>query len=461
MHEVLGIYEILDHIFSYSQKQDLAIAAQVSWLWSNIALDHLWRDIDSVFPLLEVGLPPLKMHGEWFSTGKIESQNWERFQHYARRVHRLSLNDGDTGWIQSSHEPSPQQVWSTPALERPGIDPLLPNIQEISWTVIHEMANLPHILPFISSSLKALTITLYLTDAEAEDTACRVFDTLAEFTGLELENLTFECYGGQIDAVVEQFVSFLKGQHKLKVFRITHDSYDESRATQDMLFPNLPTGLRELKASVEFYEESDYITRIHTILQRLPDLRVLRLVLTSNGSGNLSDFGSLSPFLQNPNLEELTLWVSEEIHLNRSDIHALGRMLPNMARFHLRLHYTALPAVGVPVAWLVDFAKAFPKLQALTLRLDNIGPSLPLPGTANEEQVNTFNPTAFRILDVGGSVLSEGDVPSMAEFLGLLCLNPLFEIEYHGKQRAPADTAAPWRVTEAMVKLIQRSNSDE
>lgn len=65
MHEALGICEILDYIFSYSQKKDLAIAARVSWLWSNIALDHLWRDIDSVFPLLEVGLPPLKMDGEW------------------------------------------------------------------------------------------------------------------------------------------------------------------------------------------------------------------------------------------------------------------------------------------------------------------------------------------------------------------------------------------------------------
>ncbi|KAG8943932.1 hypothetical protein FRC04_002420 [Tulasnella sp. 424] len=461
MHQVLGIYEILDHIFSYSSKRDLALAARVSRLWSSIALDYLWREIDSVFPLLKVGFPPVKVDGERVLTGRIEPQNWERFQHYARRIRRLSHDDEHIYQLTSSHEPSLSQVWSALALRHPGIDPLLPKIQEISWSVDYDMDNLPHVIHFISSSLKALTITASATNTvEDVATACRFFDTLTGLTGLELENFTFEGSDGEAK-VAERLASFLKGQHKLKALRIPNDSYDEPRTTQDMLFPNLPIGLRELDTSVEFYEKSDYTSRIQTILQRLPNLRALRLILSSLGSWNLSDFRSLSPLLQNPNLEELTLLVSTELHLNRSDIHALGRALPNMAQLNLRLHYTILPAVRVPATWLVDFAKAFPKLQALTIRLDNIRTSLPPPGTPNEEQVNAFNPAAFRVLDVGDSVLSEEDVSRMAEFLGLLCLNPLFEIEYEGKKRAPADTAVPWRDTEAMIKLIQRSNSSE
>ncbi|KAG8972849.1 hypothetical protein FRC05_009488 [Tulasnella sp. 425] len=395
-------------------------------------------------------------------TGRIEPQNWERFQHYARRIRSLKHTINYKDRLKSSHKPSPRQVWSTLALRRPGIDPLLPNIQEISWSASGDINNLPHVIHFISSSLKSLTITVDGTDVGSP---CRFFDALAGCTGLELENLSFE--GSDGDAkVAERLASFLKGQQKLKALLIPSDSYAEPRTTQDMLFPNLPIGLRELDTRVEFYEKSDYTSRLQTILQRLPDLRVLRLVLTSNGSWNLSDFESLSPLLQNPNLEELKLWVSEEIHLTRSDIHALGRALPNMARLQLRLHFSTSSAVRVPATWLEDFAKAFPKLQALTIRLDNIRTSPPLLTTANEEQVKAFNPTAFnptafRVLDVGGSVLSEEDVPRMAEFLGLLCLNPLFEIVYHGKQRAPADTTVPWRDTEAMVKLIQRSNSGE
>ncbi|KAG8937882.1 hypothetical protein FRC00_011678 [Tulasnella sp. 408] len=189
----------------------------------------------------------------------------------------------------------------------------------------------------------------------------------------------------------------------MKSLAISSYSYFQPRSTQPLLFSNLPNGVRDLKVNVEFYANSDYTALVQAISQRLPSLRALKYVLSSLGSWDLASLEDLSPFLQFSNLEELNLWVSEEIHFTTGDIYTLGRALPKMARLNLRRHYTLLPAVGMPASSLIDLAKSLPNLQFLCIHITYIDIPLPTPSTNDETHINPFNPATLRLLDVGDS----------------------------------------------------------
>lgn len=461
MHDILAIYEILIHILSYSEKRDLAVAARISRAWSGVALDCLWRKIDSILPLLET-LSPIVMTDEHKCnfTGKPSHSSWERFQYYAPRVRCVNHKDYPSHAIKYGAQS--RLFAELPTLVgpyRPENEPLLPNVQAIGWTIAEDIALVPRILPFISPSLKALTLEIYASDSEEDGDHVRQFlDGVTASPELELESFNIDKPG--IGAkFMKRLLTFLERQQNLKVFGMRCDPYLEPRAAQGMLFPNLPTGLREFGADVEFDDKNEYTALIQTILQRLTNIRVLKLVLTSLGSWDLSDFESLSPFLQNPNLEELTLYVSTAIQLNTSDIHALGKALPHMVRLNIRLHYNARPALIIQVTSLMDLAKAFPDLQSLTAHISCAEiPLAPRPRDAKAE-LEGSTLSKLRVLDVGRSSLLEKDVARMAEFLASLRLDPLLEIEYDGKGKESEGSVRLWRDVEAMVKLLQRSNS--
>lgn len=317
-----------------------------------------------------------------------------------------------------------------------------------------EIANLPWILPFVSPSLKLLTIELHAQGPTVVDAACEFFLTLVPFVQLELESFKFERNEMELE-IVPSLGAFLLLRSNLKILDIACDPYIRP-SFLDPLFVGLPKSLQELHLQVEFHERRDYIARIQSILQRLDSLRVLALVLSGIDSWNPSDFESPSPFLQNPNMEELTLWVAEEIHLNPRDIYTLGRALPKMARLNLRLHYSLGPALYMPASSLMDFAKAFPHLETLYLRITIIDVSLPLPPPDEEGRICSFNPGTFRFLGVGDSPLSEQDVPCMSAYLRMLCGHPLVEIRYDEKGLSGKGPVPPW---EKVATLVRRNLS--
>lgn len=387
-------------------------------------------------------------------TGIITSENWERFQHYARRIRRLDHNDSPS-YILKSVPYSVQPIF-LPALVVPEPlrgNPLLPNVLAIHWSATEEIDNLPQVLPFVASSLKSLTLDLYAegTTDEHDSVICRFFDTLTGLGELQLESFKIE-RPGLGPEILDHFLPFLKHQQSLKDFGAVIEPYDEPGTTQGRLFPNLPDRLQELYVSVEFDGSSDYTALIQTILQRLSNLRALRLVLSSLGSWDVSDLAGLSPFLQYANLEELTLWVSRRIHLNKGDIYTLGRALPKLARLNLRRHYSVLPAIEMPASSLIDFAKAFPNLQTLEFHITSIDISLPSTSPNDETQVTTFNRSTFRLLDIGESPLAEKEVPIIAGFLGMLCQHPLFELKYSREDTGDNQAPQAWKKAEALIK---------
>ncbi|KAG8910766.1 hypothetical protein FRC01_006142, partial [Tulasnella sp. 417] len=53
----LAVPEILTSVLGLSKKEDLACAALTCRKWSPVALDHLWKELDSIAPLLVLVQP--------------------------------------------------------------------------------------------------------------------------------------------------------------------------------------------------------------------------------------------------------------------------------------------------------------------------------------------------------------------------------------------------------------------
>ncbi|KAG8965350.1 hypothetical protein FRC03_000650 [Tulasnella sp. 419] len=78
----LTVSEILIYIFNEAKPAALVAAARVNRQWSEHALDRLWRNLESVVPLLEI-LAPLarstvqgRSVAEWNLPERIVSDRW-------------------------------------------------------------------------------------------------------------------------------------------------------------------------------------------------------------------------------------------------------------------------------------------------------------------------------------------------------------------------------------------------
>ncbi|KAG8923272.1 hypothetical protein FRC01_012976 [Tulasnella sp. 417] len=106
----LSIPELLSIVFSFSAEPELAISARVCKTWSDPALDELWVDLDTVFPLLELVLDLEPLRDEETDRAFLEEvsraltgANWPRFHFYAQRVRSLRL--GDLDYYYKDHAP--------------------------------------------------------------------------------------------------------------------------------------------------------------------------------------------------------------------------------------------------------------------------------------------------------------------------------------------------------------------
>ena len=57
MHHALAMADILIRIFSYTHQKDAARSARVCKLWSDVALDRLWRHVVHISHLFELLSP--------------------------------------------------------------------------------------------------------------------------------------------------------------------------------------------------------------------------------------------------------------------------------------------------------------------------------------------------------------------------------------------------------------------
>lgn len=470
MHRMLAVHEIVSIILQNARRHDQAMAARTSSLWCDIALDWLWRELDSALPLLRLLAPLAETSTGLAFARSIEPQKWERFRYYCQRVRSLHHDDSDSDSFThlQSCSLAPDTSVMLLVLKPAGFGALLPNVQEIDWLVSHDMINLQHALPFLHRSLKTLSITLDQIDVPSEnDAIARFLDTLWAMQNLSLESFEFEILV-MPPQVLRSLASFLQSQLTIKLLDLPITRFaPESDNAQNLLYQSFPEGLQELLTTVRFEGQTDYLTRTRTIVTRAPQLRTLELYLTSGSSWWPSTFDNLTPFLTLSNLEELNLITLHGFHLEPGDIAMLGKSFPKMARFDLQPQPQRTSRFGIQATSLIDFSKAFPNLQALSIYIEPIHGPLQLPWRSTEhhsqaqpQYLPAFNSLTFELLDVGSSFLEDKDVPDMAELLSVLCQNPSLETKYKGKETDLQGRARPWRKVEALVKLVQGVKQD-
>ncbi|KAI0359218.1 hypothetical protein OH77DRAFT_1395521, partial [Trametes cingulata] len=131
----------------------LASAALVSKLFSELALDVLWRVLDDIDVLLEL-FPSLKEHQHYGSTirvlDEVTPEHWARFQQYARRVRALRSADS----VPRVHA----SVWTLLESLCKG-KPLLPNLRRLKMGLY--VQNPAGFMLLVSPSLQNLEMTFY------------------------------------------------------------------------------------------------------------------------------------------------------------------------------------------------------------------------------------------------------------------------------------------------------------
>ncbi|KAI0311534.1 hypothetical protein OF83DRAFT_1150511 [Amylostereum chailletii] len=93
-HRVLSTLELLDIIFSYSDRKTNAANARVSSAWTGVARDYIWRVVDRPCQLFRLLAPITCLpNEEQHEFTRVPShEDWERFQPFARRVHHIELS---------------------------------------------------------------------------------------------------------------------------------------------------------------------------------------------------------------------------------------------------------------------------------------------------------------------------------------------------------------------------------
>ena len=92
MHHALTLPEILGEIFAYNYSFTTAQCARVSKSWSEVALDQLWRSLNTPLPLFKL-LAPMWLEDfsddlEALSDDTISVSNFPAVDH---PIHELSL----------------------------------------------------------------------------------------------------------------------------------------------------------------------------------------------------------------------------------------------------------------------------------------------------------------------------------------------------------------------------------
>ncbi|KAG8972852.1 hypothetical protein FRC05_009491 [Tulasnella sp. 425] len=475
MHRMLAVHEIISNIVQHCRPHVQAVAARVSRFWCDVALDWLWRDIDSILPLMRLLAPLVDTESGLAFAEKIQPRNWERFRYYGRRVRCLRYDDSDPDGVSNIASSSFASDLSVTlfALKPDGFGPLLPNVQELYWTASHDALNLQHALAFLNSSVKTLDITLNDGEDDDIDIAARFLCTISGIRGVRLETFKFESTRTS-HQLLQSMVSLLQEQQSIKVLDIDIDTPSLLTDTaQDSIYTALPKELKEFVTDLELKEfvtdlvfrgSDDYLIRARTLVRQAPQLRSLKLYLNGVFGWWPSEFRYLTPFLELSELENLEFVISHHVNLDPGDIAIMGKSFPKMMRFViLPPPYTEVE-FGIEATTLIDFAAAFPKLQVLGINIEDIREPLKLPWRSAEQPSHSqppaypsFNSSTFRLLDVGPSFLSDDDIPDMAELLSVTCHNPQFEIE---NGQLEEDSTKAWRKVQALVKLVHGAERD-
>ncbi|KAF9496813.1 hypothetical protein BDN71DRAFT_1505487 [Pleurotus eryngii] len=378
---VLGIPELLAHIFFLSTRQANTVYARVCKEWSDIALDVLWWEINNPSHLIRLLCP---LHPEpdgdggviWSfdkEQGDIQTTDWEQLRSYAKRVRILVvprripiLDDSVFAEIQSAGR-------------------FLPNLQRLQWysnAFYYPLFTDKNYLPLLTS------LTLELPDYHAyfdmdmlrrflptlEDIHNAIAIFLRRFPSLILFITQILLYSEDPSTTGDTAETGLGGSSFMSLTRLAF-SMSFGKAMECFSQTNYPPNIIRLElASTTFEPEPDYLGFLEVLSARYPSLEELTLDSTVSPPVDIElavqteiTLRSLQPVLRCAGLKALKLRHYFPFSLKHDNILAFAEALPSIETLLLIPSPRALLQPTFPIGTLLVFENHCPWLQHLGL----------------------------------------------------------------------------------------------
>ncbi|KAG9017361.1 hypothetical protein FRB93_007475 [Tulasnella sp. JGI-2019a] len=478
-HLALSIPYILEEIIKQLSNCERAVAARLSSQWHDIALGKLWKDLDSVLPLLKL-ISPLVGGGQ---TGSMISFHhvpndvkWNRFGSYACRVRSICWNDEEGIMC--------NEIFAQIFFHRPHTHPLLPNIEAITWFASCENT-LMQFLPMVCDTLKTLNLRIRARcPAKMVATALRGLDDRS----VRLERLDIQAWFGVADIEIP-LVAHLCNQWELRTVGLP-----QYYGTKDIItvLGNLPklealyttTLLAEVEVGMKWELGENSFSNLLSFGFNAPLMmakyiftcgsfsRLLTVSITTPPSSILTDslepffvtLASCCPILSSIHLDlcqypanvpviavrELaslfTLGHMEVMELDaRKPVVGIDRQFvsniavhwPMLRRLRLTPEPTEIPeGSGSPMTILRTFAEHFGTARH-PLKSIGLYFSVNRDKLLDTRGIHTW--TTLDAIDVGTSRIEERDMLSVASFLGGICRPGLMITAGRGYTKPPID----------------------
>ncbi|KAG8925613.1 hypothetical protein FRC02_009543 [Tulasnella sp. 418] len=159
-HPALTLVEILDAIFTFADYQSRTVAARTCRKWQEPATNTIWRNLDSLLPLLQLLSPVIWGPYQGDFAEETRPGGWTAFIRASSRVRSVKHEDSSPAPRTSANGGRylSKDVFIRLALQRPHRE-LLPNLVEIEWLDSRSEA-LDFVPMFISSRTEKVTIAM-------------------------------------------------------------------------------------------------------------------------------------------------------------------------------------------------------------------------------------------------------------------------------------------------------------
>ncbi|KAH8109617.1 hypothetical protein DFH11DRAFT_1730892 [Phellopilus nigrolimitatus] len=419
LQRVLAVEELLDVIFDFATRDTKARCARVCKSWSNVALDSLWKSMDSVRPALSL-LSPMVEEVPGFGeksrelkfARKVRPKDWARFNVYAARIRHLRLDprvdEDEMSIVYSS------SVLLEVAHKRRTLS-LLPNLIDFEVVASLDKSLLDYATLLIGEKLQRLSIYVPRDEALIESFFEELADRVSQLSELRLW-LPFE-----LEEAGESLTSFLNMQRELRVVGLSSNAFTSdmartlselprlrevlalsdtdgvSRRVVSSFYPQIQDGAYPSLTTLELLEAAEDVFRFFSsVSQACPTLLELKVdevyegietplvgdVIFSAQEGDVEvdiiNLEILKPLRNLSKLKTFAFSYHRMLHITAEDLEYLVSGWPHLVRLALAHQPTVITDRSLlNLRALPMIAHHCPNLQHLALYVDCIGPIPP------------------------------------------------------------------------------------
>ncbi|KAG8953296.1 hypothetical protein FRC04_002706 [Tulasnella sp. 424] len=341
--EALEVGEILDAIMLFlDEYRDLFAASLVCKTWTPIALDHLWRTLNSVDPLCRLLGPMQYLDGFWRFTDTILGADWTRFEFYSQKVRRID-NDFDGGEL--GHGTLTQVLNIRP----PSIPYILPRVTEINWTEQETARGILDLTPLFSPTLKSFALT---NTSNPIDVGV-VLRHLVFLPGLKLEGFHARWESRQFEGPLCDVLD----RHRDSLKSFSHHSFEPEERLLNSLtqLVNLTNLELELYRTLRTDEDCNNFSDV--LASRCPGLKKIRFRFPFQG---IFTFYAIQPLMRIKRLREISM-KARHLDLKVEDFREMGDAWRSLVAL-------GFPNSLIPLPWLATITEHFsPTLEYINM----------------------------------------------------------------------------------------------